>query len=35
MKVHGLTPAIIREALDNGTFQQFHDTYVHKLDTRI
>ena len=25
----------IREALDNGTFQQFHDTYVHKLDTRI
>ena len=24
-----------REALDNGTFQQFHDTYVHKLDTRI
>ena len=27
--------AKIREALDNGTFQQFHDTYVHKLDTRI
>ena len=25
----------IREALDNGTFQQFHDTYVHRLDTRI
>ena len=25
----------IREALDNGTFRQFHDTYVHKLDTRI
>ena len=24
-----------QEALDNGTFQQFHDTYVHKLDTRI
>ena len=25
----------IREELDNGTFQQFHDTYVQKLDTRI
>ena len=25
----------IREALDNGTFQQFHDTYAHRLDTRI
>ena len=25
----------IREALDNGTFQQFHDTYVKRLDTRI
>ena len=25
----------IREALDNGTFQQFYDTYEHKLDTRI
>ena len=26
---------LIREELDNGTFQQFHDTYVQKLDTRI
>ena len=25
----------IREALDNGTFQQFHDKYVHLLDSRI
>ena len=25
----------IREALDNGTFQQFHDTYAKRLDTRI
>ena len=25
----------IREALDNGTYQQFHDTYVKRLDTRI
>ena len=25
----------IREALDNGTFQQFHDKYVKLLDTRI
>lgn len=25
----------IREALDNGTFQQFHDKYVNLLDTRI
>ena len=25
----------IREALDNGTFQQFHDTYVHKLDLSL
>ena len=25
----------IREALDNGTFQEFHDRYVRLLDTRI
>ena len=25
----------IREALDNGTYQEFHDTYVKRLDTRI
>ena len=25
----------IREALDNGTFQEFHDKYVELLDTRI
>ena len=25
----------IREALDDGTFQQFHDRYVHLLDMRI
>ena len=25
----------IRDALDNGTFQQFHDRYVSLLDTRI
>ena len=25
----------IRDALDSGTFQQFHDTYVRRLDTRI
>ena len=27
--------AKIREALDNGTFKQFHDKYVKLLDTRI
>ena len=25
----------IRDALDSGTFQQFLDTYVRRLDTRI
>ena len=25
----------IREALDNGTYQEFHDKYVYLLDTRI
>ena len=25
----------IRHELDNGTFTQFHDKYVHLLDTRI
>lgn len=25
----------IREALDNGTFKEFHDQYVELLDTRI
>ena len=25
----------IREALDNGTYQEFHDKYVDLLDTRI
>ena len=25
----------IREALDNGTYQEFHDMYVDLLDTRI
>lgn len=25
----------IREALDEGRYQAFHDTYVHRLDTRI
>ena len=25
----------IRQALDEGRYQEFHDTYVKRLDTRI